>query len=114
MDSSLQTHVLSHWVRNSGEVTLEQGVKYLTWDMATAWELPDRGLLRRGYKADMILFDLDTVGPERPTVEHDLPAGQRRLVQKARGYHMSIVNGGIVMRDGEPTGVTTGQVLTSV
>ena len=61
MDSSLQTHVLSHWVRNSGEVTLEQGIKYLTWDMATAWELPDRGLLRRGYKADMILFDLDTV-----------------------------------------------------
>ena len=114
MDSSLQTHVLSHWVRNSGEVTLEQGVKYLTWDMATAWELPDRGLLRRGYKADMILFDLDTVGPERPTVEHDLPAGQRRLVQKAKGYHMSIVNGGITMRDGEPTGVTSGQVLSSV
>ncbi|MCY3567722.1 MAG: amidohydrolase family protein, partial [Chloroflexi bacterium] len=114
MDSSLQTHVLAHWVRNSGEVTLEQGVKYLTWYMATAWELPDRGLLRRGYKADLILFDLDTVGPERPTVEHDLPAGQRRLVQKAKGYHMSIVNGGITMRDGEPTGVTSGQVLTSV
>ena len=85
----------------------------LTWDMATAWELRDRGLLRRGYKADMILFDLDTVGPERPTVEHDLPAGQRRLVQKSKGYHMSIVSGGITMRDGEPTGVTSGQVLTS-
>ena len=82
--------------------------------MASAWELPDRGLIRRGYKADLIIFDPDTVTPKRPEVVYDLPANQRRLVQKATGYHYSIVNGGITMRDGEPTGVTTGEVLHSV
>ena len=114
MDCSLQTHVLTHWVRNTGELTLEEGVKLLTWDMAAAWELPERGLLRRGYKADIIIFNPDTVAPQRPEVVHDLPAQQRRLLQKATGYHYSIVNGGITMRDGEPTGVTTGEVLHSV
>ena len=114
MDCSLQTHVLTHWVRNSGELSLEQGIKLLTWDMASAWELPERGLIRRGYKADLIIFDPETVTPKRPEVVYDLPANQRRLVQKATGYHYSIVNGGVTMRDGEPTGVTTGEVLHSV
>ena len=114
MDSSLQTHVLSHWVRRENALSLEAAVRMLTWDMARAWELPERGLLQRGYKADLIVFNPDTVEPQRPQVVHDLPAGQRRLLQKANGYHLSIVNGGVTLRDGEPTGVTTGELLTSV
>ena len=114
MDSSLQTHVLSHWVRRENALSLEAAVRMLTWDMARAWELPERGLLQRGYKADLIVFNPDTVEPQRPEVVHDLPAGQRRLLQKANGYHLSIVNGGVTLRDGEPTGVTTGELLTSV
>jgi N-acyl-D-aspartate/D-glutamate deacylase len=52
MGSSLQTHLLSYWVRKRGAFTLEQAVKRLTHDNAAAWELVDRGLVREGYRAD--------------------------------------------------------------
>jgi N-acyl-D-amino-acid deacylase len=48
MDSSLQTHLLSYWVRERQAFTLEQAVRRITYDTATAWGLHDRGLIRRG------------------------------------------------------------------
>jgi N-acyl-D-aspartate/D-glutamate deacylase len=111
MDASLQTHVLSHWVRDKQAFTLEQAVRMLSFDTATHWGFADRGLIREGMAADLLVFDPETVGPEMPEVVHDLPAGARRLVQRARGIAATVVNGEIVLRDGKPTGALPGQLL---
>src|SRR5215472_2602786 len=111
MDSSLQTHVLAYWVRRRQAFTLEEGVRMLTLEPATAWGLHDRGLLREGMAADVVVFDPDRVAPEMPEVVNDLPAGARRLRQKAAGFRASIVNGQVVLRDGEHSGAYPGRVL---
>jgi N-acyl-D-amino-acid deacylase len=111
MGSSLQTHLLSYWVRNKQQFTLEEAVRMLTFDNASAWELPDRGLIRTGYAADLVVFDEDQIKPQLPTVEQDLPGGARRLVQKADGIAATIVNGVVAIENGEATGHSGGQVL---
>ena len=67
--------------------------------------------MREGFVADLNVFDPDTVGPELPTVQHDLPAGARRLVQKATGFRATVVGGEVVLDDGEHTGARPGQLL---
>jgi N-acyl-D-amino-acid deacylase len=111
MGSSLQTHLLSYWVRKRQQFTLEEAVRMLTFDNASAWELPGRGLVRTGYAADLVVFDEDRIRPRLPTVEPDLPGGARRLVQKADGIAATIVNGTIAMENGETTGNHAGRVL---
>jgi N-acyl-D-amino-acid deacylase len=111
MGSSLQTHLLHYWVRARQAFTLEQAVRQLTFDNAAAWELPDRGLVRTGYRADLVLFDADRVRPAMPTVETDLPGGARRLVQKAEGIAATVVNGRVTLENGVATGNTPGELL---
>jgi N-acyl-D-aspartate/D-glutamate deacylase len=111
MDSSLQTQVLAYWVRRRRALTLEEGVRMLSFEPASAWGLHQRGLLREGLCADVIVFDPDRVTPDMPEVVSDLPAGARRLRQKATGFHASIVNGQLVLLDGEHTGVYPGCLL---
>jgi N-acyl-D-amino-acid deacylase len=111
MDASLQTHLLSHWVRAKQALTLEQAVRMLSFEPATLWGFADRGLIREGLKADLLVFDPETIAPKMPEVAHDLPAGARRLVQRARGISATVVNGEIVLRDGKPTGALPGQLL---
>jgi N-acyl-D-amino-acid deacylase len=111
MGSSLQTHLLSYWVRKRQQFTLEEAVRMLTFDNASAWELPERGLVRTGYAADLVVFDEARIRPRLPTVEQDLPGGARRLVQKADGIAATIVNGVIAMENGDTTGDHAGQVL---
>jgi N-acyl-D-amino-acid deacylase len=111
MDSSLQTHLLSHWVREKQAFALEEAVKLITCDIATQFGFHDRGLLREGMAADIAVFDPDTVGPRMPEVVCDLPAGAKRLRQKADGMRATIVNGQVVLRDNEPTGNLPGQLI---
>ncbi len=111
MDSSLQTHMLSYWVREKNEFTLEQAVRKMTYDIASFWGLHDRGLVRRGKVADLVIFDPDTVAPRMPTLEHDLPGGAPRLKQKADGILATIVAGEVLMRNNEHTGALPGRVL---
>ena len=111
MGSSLQTHLLSYWVRKRGAFTLEEGVKKITRDNALAWDLADRGLVREGYRADLVLFEADRIRPTLPTVERDLPGGARRLVQKAEGIRATVVNGAVAFDNGEATGAYAGAVL---
>lgn len=111
MGSSLQTHLLSYWVRKRGAFTLEQAVKKITHDNAKAWELDDRGLVREGYRADLVLFEENGIRPALPTVEKDLPGGARRLVQKAEGIKATLVNGAVAFENGEATGAYFGHVL---
>ena len=111
MGSSLQTHLLSYWVRKRGAFTLEQAVRKITHDNARAWELDDRGLIRDGYRADIVLFEENGIRPCLPTVERDLPGAARRLVQKAEGIKATLVNGAVAFENGEATGAYFGHVL---
>ena len=111
MDSSLQTHVLSHWVRAKQAFTLEQAVRMLSLVPATLWGFPDRGLIREGMAADLVIFDPDTIAAEMPEVVDDLPAGARRLTQRTRGIAATVVNGEVLLRDGKHTGAHPGQLL---
>jgi len=111
MDSSLQSHLLSHWVRVKRAFTLEEAIRMITLVPATLWGFADRGLIREGMAADLVVFDPDTIGAQMPEVVDDLPAGARRLVQRARGIRASVVNGQVLLRDGKHTGVFPGQLL---
>ncbi len=111
MDASLQTHLLSHWVRTKQALTLEQAVRMLTFDTATHWGFADRGLIREGFAADLVVFDPETIGPEMPEVVNDLPAGAKRLTQRCRGIAATVVNGEVLLRDGKHTGALPGRLL---
>jgi N-acyl-D-aspartate/D-glutamate deacylase len=111
MDSSLQTHLLYHWVRTKQAFTLEQAVRMLTLVPATLWGFHDRGIIREGMAADFVVFDPDTIMAEMPEVVDDLPSGARRLVQRTRGISATVVNGEILLRDGKHTGALPGQLL---
>lgn len=111
MDSSLQTHLLGTWVREQEALTLEDAVRQLTFNTASQWGMHDRGLIRVGLNADLVVFDPDTVAPEMPEVVHDLPAGAKRLKQVARGIKNTIVNGEIFLTDNESSGVNSGRLF---
>jgi N-acyl-D-aspartate/D-glutamate deacylase len=78
---------------------------------ATLWGFADRGLIREGMAADLVVFDPDTIGAEMPELVDDLPAGARRLVQRARGVAATVVNGEVLLREGKHTGALPGQLL---
>ncbi len=111
MDSSLQTHLLGHWVREKQALSLEDAVRQLTYNPATQWGMHDRGLIREGMNADVVVFNPDTVGPAMPEVVNDLPAGGKRLKQVARGIKHTIVNGEVFLEDNEHTGAEAGRLF---
>ena len=113
MDSSLQTHLLSYWVREKQAMTLEDAVKQITYNTATMWGLHDRGLLREGMAADLVVFDPQTIGARMPDVVHDLPAGAKRLKQTADGILNTVVNGEILLSNNEHCGAVPGRLLRS-
>lgn len=113
MDSSLQTHLLSYWVREKQAMTLEDAVKQITYNTATMWGLHDRGLLREGMAADLVVFDPQTIGARMPDVVHDLPAGAKRLKQTADGILNTVVNGEILLSNNEHSGAVPGRLLRS-
>ncbi len=110
-DVSIQTHLLSHWVRDAKEFTLPEAVQMLTLKPARQWGLHDRGLLREGLVADVNVFDPDRIAPAMPKIVHDLPADQPRILQKADGIAATLVAGEIVHRGGEHTGALPGTLI---
>jgi N-acyl-D-amino-acid deacylase len=111
MDNSLQTHLLSHWVREKQEFTLEQAIRFVTYDTATHWGFHDRGLVREGMAADLVVLDPATVGPRMPEVVNDLPSGAKRLKQTADGIMATIVNGQVLLRNNQHTGALPGKLV---
>ncbi|MFT6583321.1 MAG: N-acyl-D-amino-acid deacylase family protein [Alphaproteobacteria bacterium] len=111
MDNSLQTHIFSYWVREKQAFSLEEAVRLVTYDTATHWGFHDRGLLREGMAADIVVFDPHTIGPRMPEVAADLPAGAKRLKQTANGINATIVNGQILLRNNQHTGALPGKLL---
>jgi N-acyl-D-amino-acid deacylase len=113
MDSSIHTHLLAYWVREKQAISLEEGVKMITLTPAINWGFTDRGLLRQGCIADINVFDPETIAPEIPTIEHDLPAGARRLKQKSKGIMATVIAGKVTFKNGEHTGALGGKLLRS-
>lgn len=105
------TRFLGHWIRERNVMTLEEGVRKLTSMVASIFGLHDRGLVRPGMAADLVLFDPATVNDCAPEMVCDLPGAERRLVQKATGVKMTLVNGAILTEDGKHTGALSGRVL---
>src|SRR3989442_650002 len=105
MDSSLQTHLLAHWVRKKQAFTLPQAVRMLTLVPATLWGFADRGLVREGMAADFVVFDPESIGAEMPELVADLPAGAKRLVQRCPG--------GAALREGARGGRHAGRPVAA-
>jgi N-acyl-D-aspartate/D-glutamate deacylase len=104
-------HLLGHWVRNEQAIPLESAIRKITFDIANFWGLSGRGLINRGYHADITIFDPTTISPDMPILAHDLPAGAPRIIQKTDGIQATIVNGKILMRHNAHTGALPGRLL---
>jgi N-acyl-D-amino-acid deacylase len=111
MDSSIQTHLLGHWVRDRQALTLEHAIRKITFELASFWGLQGRGRLAEGNFADVVVFDPQTISPTMPTLEYDLPGGARRLMQKSVGIKTTIVNGEVTLRKTESTGALPGKLI---
>jgi N-acyl-D-amino-acid deacylase len=113
-DSCYAVWTLQHWVRERPVLTLERAVAKLTGDQARLLGLHDRGVLRPGLAADLVLFDPDRVGTTGVRFVDDQPAGGRRLITDATGIEMSVVNGVVATRQGRSTGSRSGRRLRPV
>jgi N-acyl-D-aspartate/D-glutamate deacylase len=98
-------------VRHRRALALEAAVRKLTFDPASLWGLPARGLVQPGWYADLNVIDLDRLDLGPLEVRHDLPGGAPNLSQGATGYAATIVNGRVLMRDGVHSGALPGRVL---
>jgi N-acyl-D-aspartate/D-glutamate deacylase len=111
LDAGFPTWLLTYWGRERQRFPLEELVRRLTSDTATAAGLGDRGVIGVGKKADLNVIDYDRLAFGRPYVSYDLPAGGKRLLQKADGYLATIVSGVVTYRDGTATGALPGQLV---
>ena len=105
------TLLLGHWVREKHALPLEQAVHKLTAAQASLFGLENRGVLRPGMAADIVVFDPETVAPEPAEMVSDLPGGGRRLNQLSRGIEYTVVNGQVLLEGNEHTGAYPGRVL---
>lgn len=113
-DAASPTFMLQHWVRDrprGGRLSLEQAVKRQSHDTARLYGLNDRGVIAPGALADLNVIDFEGLQLEAPWLAFDLPAGGKRLLQKAKGYRYTIKTGTVTFEDGAWTGATPGVVL---
>jgi N-acyl-D-amino-acid deacylase len=113
-DASFPTYLLTHWVRDrsrGARITLEQAVKRQCADTARLYGMHDRGVLAPGMRADINVIDFDALGIDAPEIVYDLPAGGRRLIQRAKGYRHTFVAGVETFRDGVSTGAKPGRLV---
>ncbi len=105
------TRLLGYWVREKGIMSLEQAVRRLTFDSASAFGIYDRGLVQPGMAADLVVFDPDTVRSAPEDVVHDFPNNGWRIRELAEGIHYTVVNGEVLLEKGAHTGSHPGRVL---
>jgi N-acyl-D-aspartate/D-glutamate deacylase len=112
-DGGYPTFMLTYWTRDrKGEkFSVEGMVKALTKEPAAVMGLNDRGLIKLGYRGDLNVIDYDKLHLHAPRATYDLPAGGRRLSQKANGYTATIVNGEVTYRNGVHTGALAGRLI---
>ena len=107
----IYVHFLSHWVRDKKVMALEEGIRRITSHQADFFGLADRGRLQQGLAADVVVFDLANLALDPTEETHDLPGGSMRLKQVASGIPYTIVNGEVLIENGEHTGALPGRVL---
>ena len=115
-DASLPTYMLTHWSRDrdrGARCTLEQVVAMQTSRTAALYGFDDRGVVAPGLRADLNVIDLDGLRLSPPEMVHDLPAGGRRLIQRATGFAATICAGEPVRLDDESTGSRPGRLVRS-
>ena len=100
-DACFSTHLLGHWVRGKGALTLEQAIDHLCARPAAIFGLAGRGRLAAGCAGDVVVFDPETVAPGPLERVYDLPAGADRLISTPTGVRAVLVNGTVVRRDNE-------------
>jgi N-acyl-D-aspartate/D-glutamate deacylase len=113
-DGSFPTYLLAHWGKSrtrGARIPIEQLVKGQTADTAALVGLLDRGRIAPGLKADLNLIDFDRLGIRPPEIVHDLPAGGKRLLQRATGYRATVLSGVVTFENGEPTGERPGRLV---
>ena len=113
-DEGAPTYLLSHWARDrkrGKQLPVEFVVKKHTRDSAVGYSLADRGLLQPGFRADINVIDFDQLNLLSPKVVYDLPAGGKRLLQRARGYRHTFVAGTEIVCNDEHTGALPGRLL---
>ncbi len=112
-DAASPTFLLQHWVRDRtrGTVALEHAIKRQCRDTALLYGLEDRGLLAAGYLADVNVIDLDRIKLGKPWLAFDLPAGGKRLLQKAEGYAVTIKSGQVTFENGVLQAARPGRVV---
>ena len=113
-DAASPTFMLEHWVRDrkrGGRLSLEQAVKRQCHDTARLYGLDDRGVIVPGTLADINVIDMDALKLGKPWLAFDLPAGGKRLLQKADGYVFTIKSGEVTFRDGVWTGAVPGGLI---
>lgn len=112
-DAASPTFMLQHWVRDRAgkRIALEHAVKRQCRDTALLYGLEDRGVLAPGYLADLNVIDMERLKLGKPWLAFDLPAGGKRLLQKADGYVATVKSGEVTFRDGAMQGPTPGGVI---
>lgn len=113
-DAASPTFMLEHWVKSrkrGARISLEKAIKRQCRDTALLYGLEDRGVIAPGYLADLNVIDMDALKLGKPWLAFDLPAGGKRLLQKATGYVATIKNGTVTFRDGRWTGETPGGLI---
>ena len=105
------TYLLGTWVRRRQAMSLERAVQRITSEPARLFGLLDRGVIAAGKAADCVVFDPETVDAGEKVMLNDLPGGERRFVQRAEGIHYVVVNGEVVLTQGEHSGALPGQML---
>jgi N-acyl-D-amino-acid deacylase len=112
-DAASPTFMLQHWVRDRsrGTIGLENAIKRQCADTARLYGLEDRGIIAPGYLADLNIIDFERLKLGKPWLAFDLPAGGKRLLQKAEGYVATIKHGAVTFREGAWTGAAPGGLI---
>ncbi|MBI3743877.1 MAG: amidohydrolase family protein [Chloroflexi bacterium] len=103
--------LLGHWVRERGVLSLGEAVRRLTSLPARLMGVADRGVLREGMAADVVVFDPASIKALPREITSDLPHGGRRIIQRAQGVHSVMVNGEVLLTDSKHTGAMPGRLL---
>jgi N-acyl-D-aspartate/D-glutamate deacylase len=105
------THLLEHYVRETQKMSLPKAIFRMTKEVADDWGIRDRGVIEKGRAADIVLFDINSVGISDESFVNDFPGEANRYMRYSKGYEYVIVNGSVVYQNNQYTNEKSGQVV---
>jgi len=105
------THLLEHYVRETQQMSLPKAIFRMTKEVADDWGIKDRGVIEKGRAADIVLFDINSVGISDESFVNDFPGEANRYMRYSKGYEYVIVNGSVVYQNNQYTNEKSGQVV---